>query len=86
VTPTRILAASIAGREVVPPEENARGLTPPSRARCLRREGKSPRVAYETLVESTHPLVVQRVRELAMDWGNDPQLIRLFGTVVYRRT
>jgi hypothetical protein len=37
-------------------------------------------------VESTHPLVVQRVRELAMDWGNDPQLIRLFGTVVYRRT
>ena len=39
--------------------------------------------AYTTVLESEHPVVVQRVRELGEAWGNDPGVITLFGTLVY---
>jgi len=41
-------------------------------------------VAYETLLESEQPLVVQRVRELGEEWGDDPRVITLLGTLVYQ--
>jgi len=42
------------------------------------------KVAYETLLESAQPLLVQRVRELGEAWGDDPGVITLFGTLVYQ--
>jgi hypothetical protein len=41
------------------------------------------KVAYQTLLESDQPLLVQRVRELGEGWGDDPGVIALFGTLVY---
>jgi hypothetical protein len=47
------------------------------------RVASNARLAYETLLESEHPLLVQRVRELGEEWGDDPRVITLFGTLVY---
>ena len=60
-------------------------------AELARRHGRdgaarlmdNARLAYETLLESEHPLVVQRVRELGERLGNDPGIVTLFGTLVY---
>jgi hypothetical protein len=47
------------------------------------RVAENARLAYQTLLESEHPLIVQRVRELGAGWGDDPGVITLFGTVLY---
>jgi hypothetical protein len=48
------------------------------------RLADNARFAYQTLLESEHPLLVQRVRELGEAWGDDPGVIALFGTLVYQ--
>jgi hypothetical protein len=61
------------------------------RAELVRRHGQdgaarlidNAKVAYQTLLEAEHPLVVQRVRELGEVWGDDPGVITLFGTLIF---
>ncbi len=55
-------------------------------AELVRRHGREgaqqmadrARMAYETIIESEHPLLVQRVKELARDYGSDPNVVAIF--------
>ena len=61
------------------------------RAELERRHGRdgmarvvgNAQYAYHALLESEQPLLVQRVRELGDEWGEDPGVITLFGTLIF---
>jgi hypothetical protein len=91
--PALIMTVTDSLREVAEQAE-ARGVgwaPEDAEAELARRHGRegaarvveNARVAYQTLLESQHPLIVQRVRELGEGWGDDPGVITLFGTVLY---
>jgi hypothetical protein len=46
-----------------------------------QRMADHARIAYETILESEHPLLVQRVKELARDYGDDPNVVAIFASL-----
>jgi hypothetical protein len=58
-------------------------------AELIRRHGRDgaermadrARQAYEIIVESEHPLLVRRVKELARDYGDDPNVVAIFAAL-----